>query len=243
MFLTTLFPSISGMARVPRGPPPFSSGTAKAAAAQKSKSINAPSRDDPQGDKGKKRLGGEPVQETVPAAQAREDTERVTKRHRSGKEPSVCDAGLPPPPPNFVANGFAKLGLAAVSDAEMNSWATYSLEKTNAAITKAAAEIFFRQTTRHKEMRSLIATQKEIVREVKLYKTKAESLADEMKSMTNAHTLEAAKAASTVSDLEKRLRDAEKEREIDLDKHVEFVKTLQTRITELEGQLKKAAVR
>ena len=53
--------------------------------------------------------------------------------------------------------------------------------------------------------------------------------------MANAHTLEAAKAASTVSDLEKRLRDAEKEREVDLDKHVEFVKTLQTRIAELEG--------
>ena len=58
----------------------------------------------------------------------------------------------------------------------MNSWAASSLEETNAAITKAAAELFFRQATRHKEMRSLIATQKEIVKEVRLYKTKAESL-------------------------------------------------------------------
>ena len=97
----------------------------------------------------------------------------------------------------------------------------------------------FAKRTRHKEMRALIATQKEIVREVKLYKTKAESLVEEMKSMASAHTLEAAKAASTISDLEKKLlQDAEKEREIDLDKHVEFVKTLQTRIAELEGQLK-----
>ena len=35
----------------------------------------------------------------------------------------------------------------------------------------------------------------------------------------------------------------EKERETDLDKHVEFVKTLQARISGLEGQLKEASLK
>ena len=117
------------------------------------------------------------------------------------------------------------------------------MEENHAAITRAATELFFRQANRHRDMRGLIATQKEVVREVKLYKTKAESLVDEMKAMASAHELQSAKAASKISDLEKKLQDVERESETDLDKHVEFVKTLQARISGLEGQLKEASAK
>ena len=116
-----------------------------------------------------------------------------------------------------------------------------SLEENNAAITRAATELFYRQVNRHRDMRAMILSQKEIIRDVKVHKAKAEAVAEEMKAMANTHELESAKAASKISDLEKRLQDVEKERETDLDKHVEFVKSLQARIAGLEGQLKEAA--
>ena len=149
----------------------------------------------------------------------------------------------PPPPPNDVANMFAKLGHSTANEADMNVWAASSMEENNAAITRAASELFFRQANRHKDMRALITTQKEIVREVKIYKMKAEAVAEEMKVMASSHELESAKATLKISDLEKSLQDVEKERETDLDKHVEFVKSLQARIAGLEGQLKEATVK
>ena len=114
----------------------------------------------------------------------------------------------------------------------MNAWSASSLEENNAAITRAAAELFYRQTNRQRDIRAMILSQKEILRDVKAHKARAEAVTEEMKSMAQAHTLESTKAASKISDLEKRLLDVEKEREIDLDKHVEFVKTLQARIAE-----------
>ena len=115
------------------------------------------------------------------------------------------------------------------------------MEENNDVITRAATELFFLQANRHKDIRALIATQREVVREVKIYKTKAESLVEEMKSMASVHTLESAKAASRISDLEKQLLNVEKEREINLDKHVKFVKTLQDRIAMLEVEAKEAS--
>ena len=125
----------------------------------------------------------------------------------------------------------------------MNAWAASSLEENNAAITRAATELFYRQANRQRDVRAMILSQKEILRDVKAHKARAEAVTEEMKAMSQAHTLESTKAASKISDLEKRLLDVEKEREIDLDKHVEFVKTLQARIASLEGQLKEASAK
>ena len=173
-----------------------------------------------------------------------EGREADPKRHMDGKEIAGSrDSRLPSPPPNVVANAFAKLGHSTASEADMNAWAASSLEENNAAITRAATELFYRQLNRHQDVRAMILSQKEIICDVKAHKAKAEAVAEEMKEMANAHALETAKAASTISGLEKKLLYIEKEREIDLDKHVEFVKTLQARIAGLEEQLKEASAK
>ena len=71
----------------------------------------------------------------------------------------------------------------------MNVWAASSMEENNATITRAATELFYR----HRDMRSMILSQKEIIRDLKTYKIKAEVVDEEMKEMANAHALEAAK--------------------------------------------------
>ena len=175
------------MSRSGWAPPPFTTEAKKAPIAPRAKSIAAPSRDDPLADKGRKRHAGDPVVETVPADRAQEDTERVLKRHRTGKEPMGKEAALPPPPPNAVATSFAKLGHSTANEADMNAWSLSSMEENHAAITRATAEIFYRQASRHRDIRTLITTQKEVVKEAKSFKAKAESVAEEMRAMAKAH--------------------------------------------------------
>ena len=232
------------MSRNARAPPPFSSGNRAPLAAPKAKatlSIKYQQKMVPS----RIVLKDDRVDPSKKWSTDAEGREADPKKHRAGKEVvGTKDSRLPPPPPpNAIANMFAKLGHSSANEADMNAWATSSMEDNNATITRAAADLFFRQANRHKYMRALIANQKEIVREVKIYKTKAESVVEEMKSMANAHTLELAKAASTISGLEKKLQDVEKEREIDIDKHVEFLKTLQACIAGMEEKHKETSSR
>ena len=179
--------------------------------------------------------------ETVPADRAKEDTERVLKRHRPGKEPLVKEATLPPPPPNAVATSFAKLGHSTANETDMNAWSLSSMEENHAAITRAATELFYRQASRHRDMRTLITTQKEVVKEAKSFKAKAESVAEEMRAMAKAHITQLGEAEAKLSEAKKKLTEAEQGRSADLEQHVEFVETLRIRIASLEDKVKKAS--
>ena len=88
----------------------------------------------------------------VIASRAKENIERLTKRHHTGKEPLTKEVALPPPPPNAIANTFAKLGHSMNNEADMNAWSLSSMEENHAAISRAAAEIFYRQASRHRDM-------------------------------------------------------------------------------------------
>ena len=231
------------MSRSGRAPPPFISGNMAPPVATKAK-VTLPLKEQqktiPYGVVSKEDMV-DPSKKQFTDSEGRDAD---PKKHRAGKEIAGAKDNMlpsPPPPPNAVANAFAKLGHSMANEADMNAWVASSMEENNAVITRVVDELFFRQRTMHRDMRALIVTQRKVVREVKIYKTKAESLVEEMKSMANTYTLEAAKAASTISGLDKKLQDVEKEKEIDLDKHVEFVKTLHARIAGLEGQLKEAS--
>ena len=111
------------MSRNPRGPPPFSSGNRAPPAAPKSKAPPA-SKDQqrtiPAGVAPRENRADPPRKRPTEA----EGREADPKRHREGKEIAGSkDSRLPPPPPNVVANVFAKLGHSTASEADMNAWA------------------------------------------------------------------------------------------------------------------------
>ena len=130
------FCSFLGMSRSNRAPPPFTRGTKAPLASVKAK--NAPPPREQQktisvgvADKGDK---ADPSKKRPTDVEGRDTN---PKKHRLGKEPLVAkESRLPPPPPNLVTNMFAKLGHSMASKADMNSWATSSMEKNNAAITR-----------------------------------------------------------------------------------------------------------
>ena len=133
----------------------------------------------------------------------------------------IKDSGLPPqPPPNMVSHTFAKLGHSTGSKADLNAWVASSLEENNVAITRGIANIYFMQANRYKDLRALINTHKEVVKEAKLYKTPAESVTEEMRAMARTHKKHVDEVASKINELEKKLKEAKEERNIDLDKHV-----------------------
>ena len=148
---------------------------------------------------------------------AKEDTKRVMKRHRLGKEPQTKEAALPPPPPNAVANAFAKLGHSTANEADMKAWWLYSIEENHDAVTRVATEIFYRQVSRHRDMRTLITTQKEVVKDAKLFKAKAESVVEEIRSMVKTHKQQMEEAEAKLAKAEKKLKEAAEGRSSDLE--------------------------
>ena len=148
-------------------------------------------------------------------------------------------------PVPLVAQTFAKLGHSIVSEVDLNSWATSSLEENNVALTRRLAEVFFRQANITKDIRALVSNNEKLAKDARYWKQKAEACDAEMMKMSTTHQKHVEDATSKLhaelNEARKKAIKVEEARSNDLDKHVSFVSNLQTRIASLETNANKAA--
>lgn len=121
----------------------------------------------------------DPSKRTEQNRDRREDP--LAKRHKVGKD------GMLPPPPNQAVVICGKLAHANVTEAEARDWSVGSLEANNEALTKLACEVFVRQTSRAKEIKSLAAANTKLFKDNQALRYKASAFEEEKKKIHETH--------------------------------------------------------